>query len=88
MTTDHFAARLRELRQARGLTQRQLAERAVLSVFTLRDYEQGKSAPTLPVAAALADALGVSLDGLTRPPQVVEGKRLGRPKKNPEKPSD
>src|SRR5262245_24565782 len=53
--------RIREMRLARGLTQRQLASGAGLSVTVLRDLEQGITRTPRPVTLQqLADALGAS----------------------------
>lgn len=59
-----FPARLRRLRRERGLTMRGLARAAGLPDRALENYEHGRRQPTLPVARALAKALGVSLDEL------------------------
>jgi transcriptional regulator with XRE-family HTH domain len=56
-----MGARLRQLRQARKLTQEQLAERAGLSDKFLGEVERGRGNPTLTTLAALGDALGVRL---------------------------
>lgn len=53
--------RLRQLRQARRLTQEQLAERAGLSNKFVGEVERGKGNPTLTTLAALSEALGVGL---------------------------
>ena len=53
--------RLRQLRQARRLTQEQLAERAGLSYKFVGEVERGRGNPTLTTLAALSDALGVRL---------------------------
>lgn len=54
-------ARLRQLRQARRLTQEQLAERAGLSYKFVGEVERGRGNPTLTTLAALSEALGVAL---------------------------
>lgn len=52
--------RLRQLRQAAGLTQLQLAERAGVADATVSRIERGRIAsPSMDFAEALADALGV-----------------------------
>jgi transcriptional regulator with XRE-family HTH domain len=53
--------RLRQLRQARRLTQEQLAERAGLSYKFVGEVERGRGNPTLTTLASLSDALGVGL---------------------------
>lgn len=57
-----FADRLRELRQAKGLSREQLSALSGLGKGTVRDYEQGLREPTLRTAFRLADALGVSVE--------------------------
>ena len=63
METTPFGRRLRELREAAGLTQMELAEKvkaAGVSYGAVRDIEQGKSkSPTWDTVLALAAALGV-----------------------------
>jgi len=54
-------ARLRQLRQARRLTQEQLAERAGLSDKFIGEVERGRGNPTLTTLSALSEALGVGL---------------------------
>lgn len=51
-------------REERGLSQRDLATRAGISPAMLNEIERGKKSPSLPVAKALAKALGVGLDSL------------------------
>jgi transcriptional regulator with XRE-family HTH domain len=61
-----LARRLRELRQARGLTQRQLAEASGINRSTLQNLELSRvTRPWQHVINALADALGVAPDDLT-----------------------
>jgi transcriptional regulator with XRE-family HTH domain len=52
---------LRQLRQARRLTQEALAERAGLSYKFIGEVERGRGNPTLTTLASISDALGVSL---------------------------
>jgi transcriptional regulator with XRE-family HTH domain len=53
-----FPTRLRELRQARGLSLRQLAGIAYLAKSTLSDLENGRKSPTPQTARAVDRALG------------------------------
>lgn len=57
-----FGLRLRELREAAGLTQQQLGEKAGMAYQTIAKYERGASIPTWPVVERLADALKVKTD--------------------------
>jgi transcriptional regulator with XRE-family HTH domain len=57
-----FADKLKERRQAAGMTQAALSEASGVPLPTIRDYEQGKREPLLSNAQRLARALGASLD--------------------------
>jgi transcriptional regulator with XRE-family HTH domain len=59
-----LGARVKQLRQARRLTQEQLAERAGLSHKFVGEVERGKGNPTLTTLGSLSDALGVALPDL------------------------
>jgi transcriptional regulator with XRE-family HTH domain len=58
---EEFAAWLRELRQAAGLSQEQLAAKAGLHRTYISQLERGIKSPTLDVLAALAEAMDMSL---------------------------
>jgi XRE family transcriptional regulator, regulator of sulfur utilization len=58
--------RVRALREAMGLSLRELAERCGVSATTLSQVERGESSPTLLVAAKIAEGLELSLSGLLR----------------------
>jgi transcriptional regulator with XRE-family HTH domain len=55
-----FKDRLREVRKARGLTQRELAEKIKSNNNTVSNWEKGVSRPTAPVVDSIAHALGLS----------------------------
>ncbi len=59
---------IRTLREHRGLSLAELAEQTGISERMLRYIENGQSAPTLPKAQLIADALGCSLDDLVTEP--------------------
>ncbi len=60
-----LAARLRELREAAGVSQQELAFRAGLSIGVIARIEQGKKEdPKLSTVTALAEALGVGVGDL------------------------
>ncbi len=59
-----FPQRVRELRIAHGLIQRELAEIAGVKLRAYQLYEQGKTEPGIDVLIKFADVLGVSLDEL------------------------
>jgi transcriptional regulator with XRE-family HTH domain len=59
-----FAARLRDLRTARGMTQVELARAAHVTVSYVRRLEAGTSAPGIDLVARLAAALGTNMSDL------------------------
>lgn len=63
---DVFSLRLREARERKELTQKQLAELAKVTAASISAYEKINSAksPSIDIAIQLAKALGVSLDWL------------------------
>lgn len=56
--------RIRELREAIGMSQEKLAEAANLSRPFLSTIETGSAVPTVAKAAAIANALGVTISDL------------------------
>ena len=69
MEKDFFPNALKSERKKANLTQKELAEKAGISVSTLQLYEYGKLSPTLSTIDSLAAALGVqfvSLSGVKR----------------------
>jgi transcriptional regulator with XRE-family HTH domain len=76
-----FAGRLRELREAAGLTQEQLGERVGVKREAVARWEAGKREPGWSNVLALAEALGVDCTAFTQAParQTTPGK--GRPPK-------
>ncbi|MGW3368880.1 helix-turn-helix domain-containing protein [Streptosporangium canum] len=62
--------RVQELRRLRGLTLRQVATAADVSVSMLSSVERGRKAPTVVVLGRIADGLGVSLVALVAEPEV------------------
>ncbi|MEW6424724.1 MAG: helix-turn-helix transcriptional regulator [Bacillota bacterium] len=61
-----LAARLRALRQSRGMTQEQLAEYANLHPTYIAKIEAGKRLPSLEALERLAAALNVSVTSIVR----------------------
>lgn len=57
----HFGARVRELREARGMTQEQFAHACELDRTYVSGIERGKRNVSLRNIRRVADALGVSL---------------------------
>src|SRR6266542_479740 len=58
--------RIRALRDARGLSLRDLADRSGVSAPMLSQVERGETSPTLAVATKIASGLGLSLSQLLR----------------------
>ena len=73
--SDAIAARLarnlQKLREARGLTQQQMAKLAEMPRATWTHLESGEANPTLGVLYRAAQALGVSLEELTCEPKAA-----------------
>lgn len=59
-----FGGRLFSMTCSKGITQKELAKAVGVTESTLSSYKNGTKSPTLPVAAAIAKELGVSLDWL------------------------
>jgi transcriptional regulator with XRE-family HTH domain len=76
-----FGARLKELREQAGLTQKALADKAGISQRAVSHYEQGLHDPTWTSVLALATALGVDCLAFQQAPAEVPEPRRGRPRK-------
>jgi transcriptional regulator with XRE-family HTH domain len=63
-----FAERLKQLREAAGLTQPALAEKAGMNRFGIAKLEQGHREPTWATVQALAAALGVTCEAFAEKP--------------------
>lgn len=74
-TLGAFVARVRT---ARGLTQRQLAERLYVSDKTVSKWERGLSLPSVPLLVPLAGALDLSISELMACEEAPHEERLGR----------
>ena len=59
-----LSKRIKELRQEKNLTQRQLAEKANTTATSISAYEKGKKTPTIEVLCNIANALETSVDWL------------------------
>jgi transcriptional regulator with XRE-family HTH domain len=61
---DRFGTHVRSLRRTQALTQEELAERAELSVDTIRRIERGDISPSLDTMGKLSGGLRISLETL------------------------
>lgn len=69
-----FAARLREVRHSRGMTQAELARQAQITVSYVGRLENGGAAPGIDLVERLAKALGTTVADLlpaTAPPDTA-----------------
>lgn len=70
-----FGRRLAELREAKGLSQAQLAEAAGCHRITVSKMERGEQEPAWPLVLAICAALGVTCEAFSAipsaPPAVV-----------------
>ena len=64
--TEIVAIRVRQVRNARGWTQEELADRVGLSVRYIGEIERLQASPTVNVLGRLADALGIEPGELLR----------------------
>ncbi len=64
---EHFGRLLRTLRQAAGLTQKQLAERSGLHTQAIVKLERGERQPAWATVITLAGALGVTCLAFVEP---------------------
>jgi transcriptional regulator with XRE-family HTH domain len=82
MEAEWFAGRLRELREASGMTREQLAQVAGMKLGGIRDLEQGRRMPSWESVIALCKALKVNCDSFLQPPASPNPKPgPGRPRK-------
>jgi transcriptional regulator with XRE-family HTH domain len=81
MIAEWFGARLRELREGKGLTQTQLAELAGVSFRGVAQWEQGVREPGWSSILALCQALDVTPDAFTQVPVARPVPPPGRPRK-------
>src|SRR3954463_4844525 len=77
----NLARNIRQLRQARGLTQEQLAKLSGIPRPTWANLESGEANPSLAILVKAAAALHVSVEALISPPrsttQFYPAEKLG-----------
>ena len=62
--TNNLAERLKELRRARGLTQRDMARRFGISDVSYGDWERGRTEPSIDNIMRLCELFGCTSDSL------------------------
>lgn len=75
---DLFAAKLREVRRSRGMTQAELAQQAQVTTSYVGRLETGGAAPGIDLVARLAAAMGTTVADLlpaTSPPDTLANLR-------------
>ena len=75
-----FADKLRQLRDAAGLSEAALAERSGVSFGAVHNYGLGIRKPTLAAAAKIARALGTSCEAFAGCEDMADGKKPARRK--------
>jgi transcriptional regulator with XRE-family HTH domain len=70
-TASNLGMNIRQLREARGMTQEQMSRLADIPRPTWANLESGQSNPTLTVLVKVAGALSVPLEELIAPPRAV-----------------
>src|SRR4051812_43828523 len=91
-----FGERLRQLREAAGMSQQELADLAGCNKFTVAKMEAGRQEPAWPLVLALCKSLGVSVstfeEAAAAPqPEAPQPRPRGRPRTvtgGPESPAD
>lgn len=68
--------RIKAVRKEQGLSMRALARKADTSVAHLSKLEKGASSPTLDTLGRIAQALGMSLEEITRERGAIERREL------------
>jgi transcriptional regulator with XRE-family HTH domain len=77
-----FGARLKELREAAGLTQKALAEKVGMALRSISRFETGEREPEWSGVQALAEALGVDCLAFAQEPADRPPPGRGRPPKS------
>jgi transcriptional regulator with XRE-family HTH domain len=81
MEASWFAGRLKELREAAGLTQPDLAGRAGLTKDGIAQLETGRREPAWRTVVAICQALGVEPGEFLKEPRARPATGRGRPRK-------
>jgi transcriptional regulator with XRE-family HTH domain len=81
MSAEWFGARLKELREQRGWSQKEVAVRAGLGQRSVSSWEQYAREPSWSNVVALAEALGVDCLAFLQEPAERPATPRGRPRK-------
>jgi transcriptional regulator with XRE-family HTH domain len=81
MEASIIGLKLRELREAAGLSQAALADRSGVAQRTISSIEQGRNKPSFETVVALANALGTDCRAFTASPASSVKPGRGRPRK-------
>lgn len=84
MKPEEFGARLRDLREAKGVTQKQLAAFLKVSHATVSVWESGGNTPNFVQVVKIAEFLGVPVEEFAVIPDDIRPRTIGRPKKKHE----
>ncbi|MDO8586106.1 MAG: XRE family transcriptional regulator [Armatimonadota bacterium] len=76
MSDNTIGNNIRRLRLARGLTQDEVADRANVSIASLRNYESGRAIPKVNTLMAIARELGAGLNDVVSEPKVLTAVRF------------
>lgn len=79
MKAEWFGGRLRELREAKGLTQKELAERTGVTKDGIAKLERGERGPTWETVIALCQTLDVDVGQFAKQPAERPEPQRGRP---------
>jgi len=78
-----LGARVKTLRQERGLLQKHIAEKSELTASMVSQIEAGRLNPTLTTLRKLADAFGISIPELLEPPTEGRSVHISRKQEHP-----
>jgi transcriptional regulator with XRE-family HTH domain len=82
-----FGPRLKELREAAGMTQQEVADLAGLTKAGISSLEQRKTRPHWDTVVAICQALKVGCEVFMRPPAERQPSGPGRPPKPKDEPA-
>jgi transcriptional regulator with XRE-family HTH domain len=86
MNSEWFGGRLRELRIAAGLSQRELAEKTGLTTGAIAKLERSERKPTWETVLILSEVLKVTPNDFAQEAEPKEPVGPGRPRKEPTEP--